>query len=147
MDQVDISFILDSHWYGGLYYLLNTTDTWQQWIEGEAKSYHYTPEVAEKLYKVLGANRYIIHDRRVIDLACNLGYMSLACSNMGARWVLGVEARDIYIKPFNQVLDHWPTKNVSMVQGDIENTDFLETIIKGYDTILYSGHFYYQSTH
>ena len=135
--------ILDKKWYGGLYHLHNTTDTWNQWLNEFEEKYAYPPEVVEKLSKIVVDNQSYIVNKNVIDLACNLGYVSLACSALGAASVLGVEARKEYIDSFYKVYPHWPKKNITMEVGDILDWKRLESSLKGIETIIYSGHWYH----
>ena len=135
--------ILEKKWYGGLYHLHNTSDTWEQWIRGFEPSYNYEPKVAERFTKIIANNSQYIKNRKVIDLACNLGYFSLACSSIGATSVLGLEVRQEYLDTVKRVIKYWPANNVSIKKSNIENLVELEKHLKGVDTILYAGHFYH----
>ena len=139
--------IIDKRWIGGLFHLYNTEDTWDQWLNDCEYDYQWDPAMAEKFVKVVGHNQQYIKDKNVVDLACNLGYFTLSCSSVGAKRVLGVEVRQKYIDVFNKIKSHWPLDNVDMVYANIEKPNELDQILKGFDTILYTGHLYHTVNH
>ena len=144
---MDINKILDKKWYGGLYHLYDTADTWEQWNNEFYDLYEYPPDVEEKLVKIFSNNVQHIREKTIIDLACNLGYLTLAASNLGAVKSVGLEIRDEYITTFNKVVKHWPNQNVELKKVNIECLDDLATHLVGVDTIIYSGHFYHTDRH
>jgi predicted RNA methylase len=144
---MDIAKILDKKWYGGLYHLHDTADTWEQWNNEFYDLYEYPTDVEEKLVKIFSNNVQHIREKTIIDLACNLGYLTLAASNLGAVKSVGLEIRDEYINTFNKVVKHWPKQNVELKKANIECLADLEAHLVGVDTIIYSGHFYHTSRH
>lgn len=139
--------ILDKKWYGGLYHLHNTSDTWEQWLNEFEPSYQYPLEFREKIEKLFRNNLHHIKNKNVVDLACNLGYLSLAASNLGASKILGIEIRQPYIDTFNKVYNHWPKKNIIIESGNLEIVDDYQNWLNDVDTILYTGHFYHTIKH
>ena len=142
---MNISGILDKRWYGGLYHLHNTNDTWEQWTTEFEPWYHYPVGVKDKIVKIFSNNLEHIRNKFVVDLACNLGYLTLAASNLGASKALGLEIRDTYLETFNKVIKHWPQQNASVVKTNIEELDALAERLQGVDTIIYAGHLYHTS--
>lgn len=140
-----ISNILDKRWYGGLYHLHCTQDTWDQWISEVEPGYDYPNHAEEKILKIFSNNLSYIKEKFVIDLACNLGYLTLAASNLGASKTTGLEIRESYLDTFKRVYEHWPHKNVSLIKANIEDLEDLSKHLIGVDTIIYSGHFYHTS--
>ena len=145
--MVEENILLDKKWVGGLYHLYNTTDTWEQWINEFEPLYEWPNDLSEKFIKVIGKNQQHIKNKNVIDLACNLGYFLFGCNNIGAKSALGLEIRQPYIDAFNKVKKHWPYKNISMLNFNIENIDELNKILVDIDTILYTGHLYHTVNH
>jgi predicted rRNA methylase YqxC with S4 and FtsJ domains len=143
----DVNELLNKKWFGGLYHIYSTNDTWEQWIDEFESSYQWSDHDAEKIIKVLGNNLLYIKDKNVIDLACNLGYFTLASSNIGAKNVTGVEVRQLYIDVFDKVKTHWPHNNVTVVNANLEKIDILNNILIDVDTILYTGHLYHTVNH
>lgn len=141
--RTEISEILDKKWYGGLYHLYNTDDTWEQWISEFEVDFNYQPHDIEKFLKIFNSNRQYIEGKVVVDMACNLGYFSLAASNLRAKKVIGLEIRLPYIKTFNRVLNYWPNKNVELRHSNLENLFDLKKNLTEVDTVLYTGHLYH----
>jgi ribosomal protein L11 methylase PrmA len=139
--------ILDKKWVGGLFHLYNTDDTWNQWLNEFEPTYSWDPPMAEKFIKVIGNNQQYIKNKNVIDLACNLGYFTLGCSNIGAKTVLGAEVRQKYIDVFNRVKPQWPQNNVDVIYANVEKNNELAKLLAGIDTILYTGHLYHTTNH
>ena len=139
----DANTILGKKWIGGLYHLHNTSDTWDHWINDFENAYSWPIDLAEKTIKVIGENKKHITNKNVIDLACNLGYFVFSCSSIGAKTVLGLEVRQLYIDTFDKVKAHWPNKNISMLNANIENISELTSHLVDIDTILYTGHLYH----
>ena len=143
----DVNDLLNKKWFGGLYHLYNTNDTWEQWTNEFESSYQWSEHDAEKITAVLGKNLQYIKDKKIIDLACNLGYFTLASSNIGAKSVIGLEVRQPYIDVFNKVKKHWPYNNVNIVNVNLENIDILNDMLTDIDTIVYAGHLYHTVNH
>ena len=141
------SQILDKKWCGGLYHLYATDDTWKNWIEEFEPSYQYPSDFKEKIEKLFKNNLSYIENKNVVDLACNLGYLSLAASNLGATKVLGIEIRQEYIDTFNRVYEHWPKKNIVVKSGNLEILNNYQDWLSDIDTIFYTGHFYHTIKH
>lgn len=142
-----VSDILDKKWFGGLYHLHNTEDTWQQWLQEFEPNYQYDTYVQEKLNKIFSRNLAYIKGQNVIDLACNLGYLSLAASNLGARTVIGLEVRQEFIDTFDKIAIYWPEKNVAVERCNIEDVESLRHYLNGANTVIYAGHFYHTANH
>lgn len=139
--------LLDKKWYGGLYHLHNTSDTWENWVEEFEPFYQYPTNFKEKAEKIFQDNLVHIQNKNVVDLGCNLGYFSLLASNVGAKSVLGIEVRQPYIDTFNYVYNYWPTKNITLKSDNLEILDRYQDWLTNIDTILYIGHFYHTSQH
>lgn len=142
-----VSDILDKKWFGGLYHLHNTQDTWQQWLDEFEPAYSYDAYVEEKLSKIFSRNLCYIKDQNVVDLACNLGYLSLAASNLGARHVVGLEVRQEFIDTFDRIVIYWPGKNVTIERCNIEDMQSLRHYLEPANTVIYAGHFYHTANH
>ena len=144
---MNVSDILDKKWFGGLYHLYNTQDSWDQWLNEFEPAYQYDVYVDEKLRKIFANNQPQVKDRFVVDLACNLGYLSLAASNLGAKKVLGLEVRQEFIDTFDKIRMHWPLDNISLLKCNIEDIECLRPYLADVDTIIYAGHFYHTINH
>ncbi len=58
--------------------------------------------------------------KRVLDLGCNCGGFSIAAARLGAREVVGVDARAIHIRQAERIRDHLGLDNVRFRQARLE---------------------------
>src|SRR5215212_4743325 len=72
-----------------------------------------------------------LKDKRVLDLACNAGYWSLASIEAGADYVLGIEGRQMHVDQANLVFD---VKEVQRDRYDFFLGDIFETDFRQYGT-------------
>jgi len=98
-----------------------------------------TPEQDEKFYKKSTAAKRLgelaltyyqtfseglpLSKARILDVASAEGAMSVAFSQAGAKEVVGVEGRKLYIDRGNLALEVLGIKNVRYIQGDVRKLD------------------------
>ena len=92
---------------------------------------------------LLTKNRNLIEGKVVLDLACNTGKLSYPCLVLGAKKVIGVEARQELIDEGKEYLTDRNLKNrMNFVKADV--FDYLASAeIKSFDTILCLGFLYH----
>ncbi|HAC62228.1 MAG TPA: hypothetical protein DCF68_01505 [Cyanothece sp. UBA12306] len=92
---------------------------------------------------LLTRNRALIEGKVVLDLACNTGRMSYPCLVLGAKKVIGVEARQELIDQGKEYLIDQDLKDrMEFVKADV--FDYLASAeIKSFDTILCFGFLYH----
>ncbi len=92
---------------------------------------------------LLTRNRTLIEDKVVLDLACNTGRLSYPCLRLGAKKVIGVEARQELIDQGKEYLTDPDLKNrMEFVKSDV--FDYLASAeSKSFDTILCFGFLYH----
>jgi len=73
----------------------------------------------------------------VLDLACGEGAHAVAAAQAGARRVLGVEGRRLYVDRCNFVKDQLGLTNLEFRQGDVRSADSAE--IGQFDLVLFLG--------
>lgn len=79
-------------------------------------------------------------NKRVVDLACNTGWLGAIALRDGADFVRFADARSINFKV--------PEKdNYSFELVDINNNKILDNCLRDIDTIIYIGHFYHATNH
>lgn len=89
------------------------------------------------------ANEERVKGRSVLDIACNAGYWSYCLYELGARWICGIEGRDLFVRQANLFFKgnkvdcnyRFHRKNVA----DLETFDGLEDI----DIVLCCGILYH----
>jgi hypothetical protein len=92
---------------------------------------------------VLTRNRHLFKDKVVLDLACHKGHLSYACLALGAKRVIGVEAREDSITEAVRLIKETEFgEKAEFVQADV--FDFLTAAETGrFDTILCCGFLYH----
>ena len=88
-----------------------------------------------------------LEGKRVLDLASNAGYWSLASVEAGCDYVLGIEGRQMHVDQAELVFEvkGVEKERYGFVQGDIFQTDFTE--YGEFDVVLCLGLFYHVSKH
>src|SRR5215210_3088430 len=86
-----------------------------------------------------------LEGKRVLDLACNAGYWSLASTEAGADYVLGIEGRQMHVDQASFVFDikEVESDRYDFVVGDIFETDFRQ--FGTFDVVLCLGLMYHIS--
>jgi tRNA (mo5U34)-methyltransferase len=83
--------------------------------------------------------------KRVLDLGCNSGFWSLACIEIGADFVLGIDARKLHIDQAKFVFEvkEIPKNKYQFIQGDIFKFNFKD--FGNFDIVLCLGLLYHIS--
>jgi 2-polyprenyl-3-methyl-5-hydroxy-6-metoxy-1,4-benzoquinol methylase len=86
-----------------------------------------------------------LEGKRVLDLACNAGYWSLASIEAGADYVLGIEGRQMHVDQASFVFEAREVESdrYDFVVGDIFETDLRQ--FGTFDVVLYLGLMYHIS--
>ena len=107
------------------------------------------PNRLNKRYRALiEANKAIISGKSVLDLASHDGRWSFAAYKAGARFVLGIEAREYLVKNArdNLLVYDVPERQVQFIAGDVfETFDQLEP--NRFDTVFCFGFLYHTMHH
>jgi SAM-dependent methyltransferase len=96
----------------------------------------------DPVVRLLGGS---LEGKRVLDLASNAGYWSLASIEAGADYVLGIEGRQMHVDQANFVFEvkEIERERYDFVVGDIFETDFRQ--FGTFDVVLYLGLMYHIS--
>jgi ubiquinone/menaquinone biosynthesis C-methylase UbiE len=89
----------------------------------------------------------ILKDKKVIDLACGVGYWSLFCCNNQSLDVVGVDVRDDLIKVAKSIQHDHNINNVKFLTEDIHNYRQIEELCYDRDTVLLFGILYHVHDH
>jgi predicted nicotinamide N-methyase len=79
-------------------------------------------------------------NKKVIDLACNTGWLGAVALLYGAEFVRFADARSVNFQVPEQ-------DNHSFELVDISNREMLDNCLRDIDTIIYIGHFYHATNH
>lgn len=98
----------------------------------------------DPMVRLLGGS---LAGKRVLDLACNAGYWSLAAINAGADFVQGVEAREFHVDQANFVfeMNDVPASRYRFSVANLFDCDLRQ--YGEYDVVLCLGIMYHITTH
>jgi hypothetical protein len=136
----------DPKYYCGMYHMLNTGDTWEQYIND---GYHaeYPVHDIERYVPAFLPNLDRIKGRNVLDLGVNLGYTCIFASHFGARSVVGLEVRNHWLQVGRQVVDQYPTKNIVLGQHNVNDLELLKRFCNQSQVVIALGLFYHLTNH
>jgi SAM-dependent methyltransferase len=79
--------------------------------------------------------------RRILDLGCLEGGFAIAFATLGAREVIGIEARPTNLKRADMARERLGVRNVSFIQGDVNKLDV--AALGSFDVVFASGILYH----
>jgi len=95
------------------------------YIRFESRPFKRKKYILNPIIKLCGGS---LKGKRVLDLGCNSGFWSLSVIEEGADFVLGIDARQMFIEQANFVLEvkEVDKSRYKFIAGDIFDIDFLE---------------------
>src|SRR5215218_8748011 len=114
-------------------------------IHKEARVNRHTQRKKHFFDPVVSLSGGSLEGKRVVDLACNAGYWSLASIEAGADYVLGIEGRQMHVDQASFVFEVKEVErdHYDFVVGDIFETDFRQ--FGSFDVVLFLGLLYHIS--
>tara|TARA_R110000765_G_scaffold408635_1_gene506470 strand:+ start:337 stop:1098 length:762 start_codon:yes stop_codon:yes gene_type:complete len=88
-----------------------------------------------------------IQNKKVLDLACHLGYLSLFCLHNNASFVTGTNVRQRELNIADEVCALAGYSNYDFLFSDLYDKNALENLVTQHDTIILSGVFYHINNH
>jgi 2-polyprenyl-3-methyl-5-hydroxy-6-metoxy-1,4-benzoquinol methylase len=96
---------------------------------------------------IIGKQIAHIQNKRVLDVACHLGYLSLFCLHNRAAYVTGTNIRDRELSIATEVAQLAGYNNYEFVNSNIYNLDEFYKLCNTHDTVLLSGILYHINNH
>jgi len=141
----------DKKYYEFAYYMLfqnkfeNIEEEWKKWTPWE--NWHYPTIDLNRFNIIILQNINKLQNQNVLDIGCNLGYLSLFSLHVGAKHVTGIDVRENKLKIANVICQKAQFTNHQFIKSDINNADSLSKHCENVDTILFSGLLYHISNH
>ena len=117
-------------------------DSWIPWDQ-----WNYPKKDLLRFDHIIGQQLEHIRDKRVLDIACHLGYLSLFCLHNGADYVTGTNVRDRELSIAKEVVGLAGYKNVEFKNSNIYNIEEFNKLCNSHDTVLLSGILYHINNH
>ena len=119
-----------------------TYENWTPWDE-----WTYPDRDLLRFSHIIKDQIEYIKDKKVLDLACHLGYLSLFSLHNGAKFVTGTNVRKRELGIANEVCKLAGFNNYQFIMSDIYDHKELINLVNSHDTIILSGVFYHINNH
>ena len=119
-----------------------TYDQWSPWNEWD-----YSAADRDRFSRIILNNLDLITDKKVFDIGCLLGTLSLIMLHNSAQHVTAIDIRDDNIKIAKEVCSLAGFNNIEFYCCDLYNADQMLQLINDCETILFSGVFYHINNH
>jgi hypothetical protein len=117
-------------------------DSWVSWDEWD-----YPKKDLVRFQHIIADQIGHIRNKRVLDVACHLGYLSLFCLHNNASYVTGTNVRDRELGIASEVAKLAGYNNFQFVNSNIYHTEEFSKLCNSHDTILLSGIIYHINNH
>jgi len=88
-----------------------------------------------------------IKDKKILDIACNLGYLTLFCLHNGAKYVTGIDVRDYELSIAKEICSFPKYNNFSFANHSVYDENKIKELCDNVDTVLFSGIIYHVNNH
>jgi len=136
----------DKKYYEYSYHkFFNPTVEWKDWNPWD--EWTYPDRDLVRFEHMIGKQLQYIKNKRVLDIACHLGYTSLFCLHNGASYVTGTNIRDFELSIAREITGLAGYSNCDFVFSDIYNQSEFANQCNDHDTVLLSGILYHLNNH
>lgn len=115
---------------------------WQPWDE-----WTYPDRDILRFTHIIGNQLNHIRHKRVLDVACHLGYLTLFCLHNEAAFVTATNIRSRELSIAQEVLALTYHTNYALLLSDLNDETCFRDLCNQHDTILFSGIIYHISNH
>jgi len=116
--------------------------TWQPWNE-----WTYPERDLIRFHHIINQQLDYIQKKRVLDVACHLGYLSLFCLYHGSSFVTGTNIRERELSIAKEINTIAGYNNFNFIDSDIYNIEEFANLCNRHDTVLLSGILYHINHH
>ncbi len=117
-------------------------DRWQPWDEWD-----YSAADRDRFTRTILNNLDLITDKKVFDIGCLLGILSLTMLHNSAKQVVAIDIRQDNLEIAKEVCSLAGFGNIQFHQCDLYDSTRLLSLVDDCDTILFSGVFYHINNH
>jgi SAM-dependent methyltransferase len=114
------------------------------WVLEDCK--YYDSDIT-RYQHTIGNQLEFIKGKRILDIGCNVGILSLLCLHNGATHVTGIDVRDKELEVSRELCSFAGYENFDFQFLNIYDLDKLKELCDNVDTVLLSGVFYHINNH
>ena len=122
----------------------NLAEFWKNWKPWDI--WEYPIYDLNRFNIIITKNANLIRNKKILDVGCNIGYLSLFCLNLDCKNVTGIDVRSNKLQIADFVCGKAGFTNYEFKKLDIIQ-DALLGVTEKIDTILFSGLIYHISNH
>ena len=141
-----ISWLPDKKYYEYAYHKFFNPDTeylnWQPWDQ-----WTYPDRDLLRFKHIIHDQLPYIQDKKVLDVACHLGYLSLFCLHNNVSYVTGTNVRDRELFIASEICTLAGYDNFKFLNSDLYNLEEFKTLCNSHDTVILSGIMYHINNH
>jgi ubiquinone/menaquinone biosynthesis C-methylase UbiE len=141
-----VQWLPDKQWYEFAYHKFYNPEVdyneWQPWDE-----WTYPERDVSRFKNIIADQVQHIEGKRVLDLACHLGYTSLFCLHNGASHVTGTNVRQRELDIGAEICTHAGYTNFEFLYSNLYNTQELLELCNNHDTVFFTGVLYHLNNH
>jgi SAM-dependent methyltransferase len=107
----------------------------------------YNEDDLLRFRSIIFDNKKLIENKKVLEIGCHLGYLSLYCLHNGAAYVKGTNVRDRELNIAKELCSIAGYNNYEFIHSNLYNLQELKDLCDWADTILLSGVLYHVNNH
>lgn len=142
----NLSWLPDKRYYEYAYHKFFNPeisyDQWQPWDE-----WTYPDRDILRFTHIIKNQLAHIQDKKVLDVACHLGYLSLFCLHNGAKFVTATNIRQRELDIAKEVIGYTNFQNYDFILSDLNDHQSFENLCQDHDTVIFSGIIYHLRNH
>jgi len=141
----------DKKYYEFSYHMLfnnkfdNLEKEWQAWKPWDIWTYPVFD--LNRFNIIMCQNAKYIHNKKILDIGCNIGYLSLFSLYLECKHVTGIDVREEKLNIADFICNKANFSNHTFKKVNIHNCDSLNKVMNGVETIIFSGVLYHVSNH
>jgi ubiquinone/menaquinone biosynthesis C-methylase UbiE len=140
------AWLPDKKYYEYSYHKFFNPDVeWKNWTAWD--QWTYPDRDLMRFGHIIGKQIQHIKNKRVLDVACHLGYTSLFCLHNDARYVTGTNVRDFELSIAREVTGLAGYSNCNFVNSDLYNLAEFASQCDDHDTVFLCGILYHVNNH
>lgn len=143
----DLAWLPDKKFYEYAYHKFFSEnpinyESWKPWDE-----WTYPARDILRFSHIIQKQLQYITNKKVLDVACHLGYISLFCLHNGCSFVTGTNVREKELAIGREIIDIAGYKNYRLIFSDLNNLDEFSKLCSEHETVIFSGIIYHIQNH